>query len=314
MTWLAFLLFCVGIALIVKGGDLFVDAASWVSDATGISKAVIGATIVSFATTSPEYFVSTIATVKGLNDFAVGNAVGSLICNIGLAFAVLAFFTSGKFKDSLFWVKGLFMILSTAVLWFFCADGVVSSGEGIILLLIFAAFTVFNIYTSKDGGDKKEREKPSRRNIAVNAAKFIFGAAGVVYGSSLIVDNGKIIASHFGVSDAVIGLTVVAVGTSLPEIATSVAAVIKKQNAISIGNILGANVLDATLILATGSFISSNGLAVSGRTANTDLPVALIFMLAAAVPSAIGKKLYKWQGLLLVLGYAAYLFYITILG
>lgn len=311
-VFLAAVLFFVGTVLIIKGGDIFVDAASWTSDVTGISKVVIGATIVSLATTSPEYFVSLIATMKGHNDLSIGNAVGSLIANLGIAFALLAFFTPGKVSDRLFGVKGLIMIVATAVLWLFCLNGTVSIVEGIILLLLFAFSTFVNIRYSKDGEEERDRKQTNSRDIAIHVTKFIGGAASIVFGSNLIVDNGQIIASYLGVSEAIIGLTIVAIGTSLPEIVTSVAAIIKKQNALSLGNIIGANILDATLILSTGAFVSGGKLAVSQSTVKTDLPVALFLMLLAVLPTAISKKVYRWQGALIAGIYVLYLLFIIL--
>lgn len=309
-VFLSVALFLTGTFLIIKGGDVFVDAAGWVSDVTGISRVVIGATIVSLATTSPEYFVSLIATLKGYNDLSIGNAVGSLIANLGIAFAMLAILTPGKVDDRLYGVKGCILIASTVTLLLFCLSGAVSVAEGVILLLIFLFFTYINIRYSKDEGDRR-RKQTNTRDIAVNAAKFVGGAAAIILGSNLIVDNGQLLAAFLGVSEAVIGLTVVAVGTSLPEIVTSVAAIIKKQNALSIGNIIGANILDTTLILATGAFISGGGLAVSASTVRTDLPAALLLTAIAVLPTAVGKRIYRWQGLLLAGSYAAYLIYVT---
>jgi len=311
MILLAVVLFFVGTILIIKGGDIFIDAASWMSDVTGISKAVIGATIVSLATTSPEYFVSLIATIKGYNDLSIGNAVGSLIANLGIAFALLAIFTPGKIKDRLFGVKGNIMIVSTIMLLLFCLNGTVSVIEGIVLLLLFAVSTCVNIRYSKDGEEERERRQTNSRDIAINVTKFIGGAAAIVFGSNLIVDNAQVIASTLGVSEAVIGLTVVAIGTSLPEIVTSIAAIVKKQNALSIGNIIGANILDATLILSTGAFISGGNLTVSPSTVRVDLPVSLLFMVMAVLPTAIGKRIYRWQGILMAGVYAAYLVFVT---
>jgi len=313
MIFLAVVLFLAGTILIIKGGDVFVDAAGWMSDVTGISKVVIGATIVSFATTSPEYFVSLIATIKGYNDLSIGNAVGSLIANLGIAFALLAMFTPGSIRDRLFGVKGALMIFSTVMLLLFCLNGTVSVIEGVVLLLLFAVSIFINIRFSKDGEENRERRQTNPRGIAVNVIKFIGGAAAIVFGSNLIVDNAQVIASALGVSESVIGLTVVAVGTSLPEVVTSVAAIIKKQNALSIGNIIGANILDATLILATGAFISGGNLTVSRSTVRVDIPVSLLFMAMAVLPTAIGKKIYRWQGALIAGAYAAYLVYLIVL-
>lgn len=309
--FIAVCLFFAGVILIVKGGDVFIDAAGWVSDVTGISKAVIGATIVSFATTAPEFSVSLIAVLKGYNDLSVGNAVGSLICNLGLAFALLSIFAPGKVGDRLFGVKGLIMLIATAALLLFCLNGTVTAMEGIVLILIFAFFTILNIRYSKDGEEEREKLTTNRREIALNIVKFVGGAAGIVFGSNLIVDNAQIIAARLGISEAVIGLTVIAVGTSLPEIVTSIAAIVKKQPALSLGNIIGANILDATLILATGAFVSSGGLAVSSSTVHVDLPVTLAIMAMAVLPSAIGKRTYRWQGAVMLVFYALYVVYIT---
>ncbi len=308
--YVAVLLFLVGALIIIKGGDLFVDASGWTSDVTGISRVVIGATLVSLATTSPEYFVSLIAALKGATDLAIGNAVGSLIANIGIAFALLAITTSGKVNDKLFGIKGLIMIFSTVMLFCFCINGILSVLEGIILFVIFIVFTLINIKFSKE--DKPQKIKSTNtKEIIINIIKFIVGAAGIIYGSNLIVDNGQIIAQHLGVSEAVIGLTVVAIGTSLPEIVTSVTAIIKKESALSIGNIIGANTLDATLILATGSFISGGKLTVSPLTVFLDIPVAIALMLLAVIPTALGKKVYRWQGVFIAIVYISYLLYIT---
>ena len=312
-VFLAAVLFVAGAALIIKSADIFVDAAGWTSDVTGISRVVIGATIVSFATTSPEYFVSLIAVLRGANDMAVGNAVGSMTANLGIAFALLAAFTSGEVKDKSYAVKGLFMAGSAAALLVFCLNGYVSAYEGAALLLIFILFTWTNIRGSRDREEKRERTRPGKKEIAVNMAKFIGGAGGVVFGSSLMVDNGRTLAAAMGISEAVIGLTFVAIGTSLPEIVTTVTAIIKKERALSIGNILGANTLNATLILATGAFVSPAGrLAVSPETIRVDLPAALLLMAVAVVPTAAGGRLYRRQGVALIGAYLAYAAYVLL--
>ena len=303
-------LFLVGALLIIKGGDVFIDAAGWVSDVSGISKAVIGATIVSFATTAPEYFVSLLATLKGYTDLSVGNAVGSLICNIGIAFALLAMCTPGKVHDKLFGVKGLTMLGATVLLLISCLNGAVSVVEGLLLIAVFAFFTIVNIRFSKDGEEKAERRPTNRREIVINIVKFVGGAAAIIIGSDFIVDSGRDIAARIGISETVIGLTVIAIGTALPEIVTSVAAIIKKQNALSLGNIIGANILDATLILATGAFVSGGGLTVPASTTTIDLPFLIMIMAIAVLPTFFKKKVYRAQGALIASCYVLYLIYI----
>ncbi|MCL1829625.1 MAG: calcium/sodium antiporter [Oscillospiraceae bacterium] len=311
-VYFAIFLFCLGILIIAKGSDVFVEASVKVSDITGVSRAVIGATLVSFATTSPEFFVSTLAVAKGYNDLSVGNAVGSLSANIGIAFALSAFFTPGPVNDNRFGLKGLIMISSAAFLFLFCINGKLSRIEGAILFFVFAVSVYVNIRSSKNKEEIIERQKTNRREIVTVILKFSLGAAAVLIGSNLITDNGKFLASYWGVPDAIIGLTVVAIGTSLPEIVTSVTAIIKKQSALAIGNVFGANILDSTLILATGAFISGGNLPVSRITVTTDLPVVLILSAAAVIPAVIAKKTYRFQGVLIMAAYISYLVYITL--
>ena len=139
----------------------------------------------------------------------------------------------------------------------------------------------------------------------------MIGAAGIVIGSELLVDNGSKIAASFGVSEAVIGVTIVAIGTSLPELVTAITAVVKKQTSMSVGNVIGANVIDTTLILAVCSFIYGGKLPVSAQNIYLDFPVAILVSLIAAVPTVIAKKFSRWQGVLMLVIYLAYILTVT---
>ena len=141
----------------------------------------------------------------------------------------------------------------------------------------------------------------------VIAAKFIFGAAGIIVGAQLLVDNGSLIAQHIGIPERVIGVTLVAVGTSLPELITTITAIIKRQSALSIGNILGANIIDLTLIMPLSSLIAGKPLPISPSMAMIDLPACLFVGLIAIVPAMILSKFSRWQGILLLLVYAGYI-------
>jgi cation:H+ antiporter len=309
-TFLMILLFAVGIGLVVKGSDVFVDASVWISDVSGISKAVIGATLVSLATTAPEHLVSVISVVKGSYALSVGNAVGSMIVNLGVAFALLALFARGKTDDKLFGVKGLIMIASAGLLLLLSLNGVISVWEACVLLAVYAAFTFINIRYSRDK-EVAMRKPTNKKEIIINVLKFVLGITALVFGANLMVDNAQKIAAALGVSEAIIGLTVVAVGTSLPEIATSVTAIAKKQNSLSIGNIVGANIADATLILATSAFAGGK-LLVSGTAVSIDLPVVLLLALVAVVPPLLFKKTFRWQGFALLGLYALYVVYLIV--
>lgn len=179
----------------------------------------------------------------------------------------------------------------------------------VLLLCVFIVFLVDNVngarLAMKNEKDEKA-EKANGKEIAVNCVKFVLGAAGIVIGADLLVDNGSEIARLLGVSERIIGVTVIAVGTSLPELVTTVTAIIKKQSSLSVGNILGANILDLTLIMPLASVISGKALPVSATSAMLDLPACLVVGLIAIVPSMITQKFRRWQGAALLAVYIAY--------
>ena len=152
----------------------------------------------------------------------------------------------------------------------------------------------------------------TKRSVVTNILRVVVGAAAIVGGSQLLVNSGSKIASSWGVSEAIIGVTIVAVGTSLPELVTAITSVVKKQASVSVGNVIGANVIDTTLILAVCSFVYGGKLPVSAQNIYLDFPVALLVTLIAAVPTILKKKFSRWQGILLFAIYIAYLLLVTV--
>lgn len=302
-------MFVIGLFFIVKGGDIFVDAATWIAEATGIPKFIIGATVVSFATTLPELIVSAIAATKGQNDMAIGNAVGSVTANVGLimSISILCMPAFVKRKEVAF--KGTLMIAAAVVLCLFIQNLSLSIWQSIIMIAIFIVFMIENIITGKasiideDGDGKPD---VNGKALLVNIIKFIIGALGIVVGADLLVDDGTIIATKLGVSEAIIGVTIIAVGTSLPELVTTITAIVKKQSELSIGNIIGANIIDLSLILPICAFISNGSLPVGKQSAYLDIVVCLTVVVIAIVPTIIFKKLSRWQGALMLCIYIGY--------
>lgn len=303
------IMFILGLFFIVKGGDIFVDAATWIAEATGIPKFIIGATVVSFATTLPELIVSAIAASKGQNDMAIGNAVGSVTANVGLimSISILCMPAFVKRKEVAF--KGMLMIAAVVSLSILANNLSLSVAESIVLIAIFAIFMIENIITGKasiideDGDGKPD---VNGKALLKNIIKFIIGAAGIVVGADLLVDDGTVIARHLGVSEAIIGVTIIAVGTSLPELVTTITAIVKKQSELSIGNIIGANIIDLTLILPICAFISNGSLPVGKQSAYLDVIICLLVILIAIIPTIIFKKLSRWQGALMICLYIGY--------
>ena len=306
----AVILFVIGIFFIVKGGDIFVDAATWIAEATRIPKFIIGATVVSFATTLPELLVSAIAATQGKNDMAVGNAVGSVTANVGLIMSISILCMPALVKRKEVAFKGFLMVGAVAALFAFTQNLSLSIWQSIIMIVIFAVFMVENIISGKASmSADTDDEKPiiNAKTVISNIAKFIIGAVGIVVGADLLVDDGTVIATHLGVSEAIIGVTIIAVGTSLPELVTTITAIVKKQSELSIGNIIGANIIDLTLILPICAFISNGSLPVGKQSAYLDIVICMTVIIIAIVPTVIFKKLSRWQGALMLCIYIAYI-------
>lgn len=304
------IMFVFGLFLIVKGGDIFVDAATWIAEATGIPKFIIGATVVSFATTLPELLVSAIAAAKGQNDMAIGNAVGSVTANVGLIMSISVLCMPALVKRKEVAFKGSLMILAIAALFAFSCSLQLNLWQSIIMIAIFAVFMMENIISGKKSLGVTEEDrgpKATGKDVFINVTKFIIGALGIVVGADLLVDDGTIIAQRAGVSEAIIGVTIIAVGTSLPELVTTITAIAKKQSDLSIGNIIGANIIDLTMILPICAFLSGGSLPVGRQSAFLDMPVCMLVICIALIPTLITKKLSRWQGALMISIYIGYI-------
>lgn len=322
------ILFGVGLFFIVKGGDFFVDAASWLAEVSGIPKFIIGATVVSFATTLPELLTSSFATVEAVQsplheglELAIGNAVGSVTANIGLILGISLVCIPSVINRREFAGQAVIMLGAAAFLCGSAAAGSVSLWMSGILLALFAVFMVLNVRnafrTRGDAVVELKGERPTGKVVAVNLIKFVLGAAGIVVGADMLVKYGTRIAEISGIPENIIAITMVAIGTSLPELVTTLTAIAKKQSSLSVGNIIGANVFDLTLILPVCSFISGGTLEVPAKAyaaawpavfrGGLDIPVCLAVGLIAVVPPLITRRFYRWQGILLLATYAVYI-------
>ena len=309
------LLFAAGLVCIIKGGDLFVDAAGWIAEASGIPKFIIGATIVSFATTLPEMLVSVFAALEGNADIAVGNAVGSVTANTGLIMCLSLVCMTCLMERRLFGVKACLLLAAILSLFGFTRDGRLSVAEGLLVLVIFAGFLAESLISARreQGTELKEdEERPavSGKTVAGNIVKFVLGAAGIVLGAQLLIDNGSAIASLLGVPDAIIAATMIAIGTSLPELVTTLTAIRKKESSLSVGNIIGANIMDLTLILPLCSLILGKSLPVQSQGMLLDIPACLIICAAVLVPALWKGKFQRWMGFL---AGGLYIVYLTVM-
>ena len=308
---LSCVLLVVGMFLLIKGADFFVDGSSKIARFFKIPSLIIGLTLVSMGTSAPEASVSINAAINDLNDLSIGNVVGSNIFNTLLILGVSSIFTvlcvskdMKKYDIPIMIFVYLVLILFSFVITPFRVDLI----ESLIMLFLFVSYIIFLIFRAKK--DKKvEEESEIKINIFTSVIFAVLGLAAIIFGGDLVVDSASKIATKLGMSESLVGLTIVAVGTSLPELVTSVVASIKKENDIAIGNVVGSNIFNVIFILGLSSTISS-------LTLNSALLFDLIAMIVSGVLLLIftlfSDKINKKQGLLFILLYVAYIAYIII--
>ncbi len=305
--WTALIIFAGGLVLTVKGGDWFVDGASRIARAAGIPSFIIGATIVSLATTMPELIVSVSSAIQGKTEMAIGNAVGSVTANTALIMGVAMVFMTVLLERRKYLLQCLLLIASSAVLWACSGGGRLSLWAGLVLAAIFLTFMLRNVQSARsEMGQAEQRAPVDKKELWKNIGLFLLGAGCIVGGSQLLIRGATEIALFLKVPERVVAVTMVAVGTSLPELVTTITAIKAKESGLSVGNIIGANIIDLTLILPICSLVSGGSLPVSVQSFRVDMPVCLGFTVLAIIPMLVKQKAYKWQGALLLAGYAAY--------
>ena len=303
----AAVVFIVGLVLTIKGGDWFVDSASWFAEATGIPKFVVGATVVSFATTLPELLVSVRAAMNGSAQLAIGNAVGSVTANTTLIMGVSLVAMAGVVSRKSFSLKGGLLLAAVVGLTALSLSGMLPTWSAFVLWAIFLVFMVSNVIEGKKSAEGDEIDSHEKKEIPSKIFFFIVGTAAIVFGAEFLVSSGKTIASGIGISETIIGFTVIALGTSLPELVTTLTAIRKKESSLSVGNIIGANIIDTTLILPLCAVINGTALPVDRINIVFDFPVCIAACAVAVVPTIIMGKFKKWQGFALLAIYASYM-------
>ena len=322
------LLFILGLLCLIKGGDWFVDGASGIAKRFEISEILIGATVVSIGTTLPEVMVSATGAIEGHGDIAYGNALGSIICNTALISALTMAIRPSAVDKRGFSIATAFFFGAAAIYTVFAVTlKDFPRYLGIILLAIFAVYMTILIVQAKrhpeieplkatedDNANNDGQAKPEKeRKLWLEILLLVIGAALIAVGAKLLVDNGTELARIMGVSEAVIALTFVALGTSLPELVTAVTALIKGHSALSIGNIIGANLFNIVLVMGVAVTLSPFSLPDSSMLFGInsslliDVPLMIAVMLIMAIPPLITGKLKRWQGITLLILYAAFI-------
>ena len=312
LIFVAVIIFVVGLVLTIKGGDWFVDSASWFAEATGIPKFVVGATVVSFATTLPELLVSVRAAMNGSAQLAIGNAIGSVTANTTLIMGVSLVAMAGAINRKEFSLKGGLLLAAIVGLTVLSLTGVLPVWSAFILWAIFIVFMVSNLIEGKKNAKVENPDSYDKKDVPAKVLFFILGTASIIFGAEFLVSSGKTIATGIGISETIIGFTVIALGTSLPEFVTTLTAIRKKENSLSVGNIIGANIIDATLILPLCAVINGKPLPVEKINLVFDFPVCITACAIAVIPTIIQGKFKKWQGVALLSVYGLYMVFLVL--
>jgi len=312
------LLFAVGLVLLIKGGDWFVDGATGIAKRFNLPDIVVGATVVSIGTTLPEVMVSTTGALQGSGAMAYGNAIGSIICNTALIAAISITCNPGPVNVKSMKTPVLFFFGSAALYCF--ASYVLGEFPRWMGFVMLGIFVVYTILTVRNGlrnpdaaaGEAEEEEKP--RKLWQELLLLVGGAAIIAIGADLLVEHGQIIAIELGVPETVVALLFVALGTSLPELVTTITSLRKGRASLGVGNVIGANIFN--LVLVSGVAVSlapfkvpcENFLLDTGLNMSLvfEIPVMLGVMTLMTVPALMNKKLSRWQGLTLLGIYAAF--------
>ena len=305
-----FLFIVLGLVFLIIGGRLLLKSAVAFSLRLNISKIIIGMTVVSFATSAPELIVSIQAALDGFPDLVLGNVIGSNIANLGLVLAIIIVLGSIDVRPS-FYVTDwpVLMVASLMFFGFIYTDGALGRWEGVTMLIVLFLFLVYLLRYQQPAvvEDLPDTEKPLPLYTAV--LYLGLGGLGLWGGSELLVRGAVDLASEFGVSDRIIGITVVSVGTSIPELAASVIAILKKQKAISIGNLIGSNIFNLLAVLGITSIIAP--IAVEDQSLITHdifwmLAIAFVILPLVFLPK--GLRLGWRDGLVLLVMYSIFIF------
>jgi cation:H+ antiporter len=305
-----FLLIIGGLILLILGGNWLLKSAIALSLKLNISKVVIGMTVVSFATSAPELIVSINAALNGSSDLALGNVIGSNIANLGLVLGITLLLGTMEVSKSFYKLDWPVMMLASALLFLFLFnDSVIVQYEGIILFSSLVFFLIYLLRSQKNAVS----DEISDDDVHMPAYKVILfltiGALGLWGGSELLIKGATAMALDFGVTERVIGVTIVSIGTSVPELAASIIAVVKKEKAISLGNLIGSNIFNILAVLGITSIITPISLS-DERLLTNDIfwMLGISFIVLPLVFIAKKFKLTWIEGVFLLIAYCLFIY------
>ncbi len=318
-----YILFIVGFGLLIKGADCLVEGSSSLAKKFGVPSLVVGLTVVAFGTSMPELIVSIFSAFEGVTDVAIGNIVGSNVANILLILGLTALIYPLKVNHSTVWKEIPFSLLAVIILFIVANDLMIDKLsfssltriDGILMLCFFAIFLYYVFEMAKD-----KRSKLRDRKLEIMEYKshkiflmLFFGVIGLFLGGKWVVDGAILIARQAGMSEFLVSATIIAIGTSLPELVTSLTAAIKKDVDLAVGGVVGSNIFNTFWILGITSIISP---IVLPAFINFDIIFLILITLALFLFMFIGKKheMNRWQGILFIILYIAYITFIVMRG
>ncbi|MBP3684718.1 MAG: calcium/sodium antiporter [Oscillospiraceae bacterium] len=312
------LLFAVGLVLLIKGGDWFVDGATGIAKRFHLPDIVVGATVVSIGTTLPEVMVSTTGALQGSGAMAYGNAIGSIICNTALIAAISIVCNPGPVNTKSMKTPAIFFFASAAL---YCLAsyvlGTFPRWMGFVMLAIFVCYTILTVRNglkNPDSVEEEEEEEGKQRTLVMELALLVVGAAVIAVGADLLVEHGQIIAIGLGVPETVVALLFVALGTSLPELVTTITSLRSGHASLGVGNVIGANVFNLVLVSGVAVSLAPFDVPCENTLLDTGLNMSLVFeipvmlgvMALMIFPALATKKLHRWQGIALLAIYIAF--------
>lgn len=309
--FLSIILIIVGFVFLIVSADLLVEGSSGIAKKFHIPEIIIGLTIVSIGTSMPELFVSITSALEGYSDMALGNIVGSNLCNLLLILGLSAILKPVTFQKETRIYEIPMCLLFTIILAIFCNTGNrISRIEAVALIILFTLFLGYTIFMGKKKSSEElennQKDETKNNSTIKNLSLIILGIIGLKLGGSLAVDNAVNVANYFNVSEKIISLTILAVGTSLPELVTSVTAAIKGNSDIAIGNIIGSNIFNMLLIIGVSAIINP----ITYNTSyNLDFSILLISAIVLALFPFIPPKdkMSRANGVIYFLMYVAYI-------
>ena len=308
-----YLIFVISLGILIFAGDLLVKGASRIALQLHLSPLVVGLTIVAFGTSAPELFISVNSAVTGSPDIAMGNVIGSNICNLALVLGAASMISPMSIKSNSLIIDWPVAMGGSVLLYLFILDGLLQTLEGIAFVIGLVIYLYFIIKKSrKDTRAVKEVEKElpvggtERKSMWKDILFIVIGCIGLYYGSDWFVATAKILASGFGVSERVIGLSVVAIGTSIPELVTAGVASIKKETDIALGNLIGSNIFNILSILGITSIIQN--IMVSELIITKDILWMLAITLLILPMMITSKLIARIEGFFLLAVYVYYIF------